>query len=131
MKEYSGIAEATQDIRTKVNSSEHIIHPFCSPALSVVVPTWTEALTGFEAGTTISPREAGDIEQIRALYEMKSDWLIRTARDLEIRTLNEHDPSNVLFMGLFRDLQLRFAPKQNLNPHKFAVLLGERYEIDD
>lgn len=131
MGEYPDIAEATQNIRTKVSSSDQIIHPFCSPALSVVVPAWTVALTGFEARTTISPREAGNIEQIRALYETNRDWLVRTASDLEIRTLNEHDPSNVLFMGLFRDLQIRFAPKQNLNPHKFAVLLGERYEIDE
>lgn len=45
-------------------------------------------------------------------------------------SLNEHEPAKVLFMGLFRDLQARFASKQNLNPHKLAILFDERYTVD-
>jgi hypothetical protein len=129
MSEYTGIAEATRDVRTKVNESDIVNHPLSSPALAVVVPTWTEALSGFQAGATVSVSEARFLEQIDMLYERSKSWLVRTARDLNIRTLNEHGPDRVLFMGLFRDLQLRFAEKQNLNPHKLAVLFDGRYTI--
>jgi hypothetical protein len=128
---YTGIAEATKDVRTKVNSSDLINHPFSSPALSVIIPAWTEALTGFEAKVNISTREAEHIEQIHALYENQKGRLSQMAKELKIGILNEHEPAKVLFMGLFRDLQLRFASKRNLNPHKLAVIIAERYEVDE
>lgn len=131
MEEYNGIAEATEDVRSKVNSSNMLNHPFSSPTLSVTIPAWTRALTGFEANTTVSPRDEVHLEQIRELFQTQEDWLAETANELAVGTLNEHEPANVLFMGLFRDLQLRFGPKQNLNPHKLAVLLAERYEINE
>lgn len=131
MEEYQGITEATQDVRSKVNSSKMLDHPFSSPTLSVTIPDWTRALAGFEANTIVSPREEVHLEQIRELFETQEDWLAETANKLAIGTLNEHEPANVLFMGLFRDLQLRFGPKQNLNPHKLAVLLAKRYEIKE
>ena len=129
--EYSGIAEATRDVRTKVNESDLINHPFASPAFEVIVPEWTEALSGFEAKTTVTPCDEVRLRQIKSLYEIQSEWLADTARQLNVGTLNEHTPERVLFMGLFRDLQIRYASKQNLNPHKLAVLLAERYEIED
>lgn len=131
MKEYPNISEATKDVRTKINTSSLVNHPFTSPVLSAVVPTWTEVLTGFEAGSMVTTYEKKNIEQIRNLYEAQEGWLTEASNDFDIQPLNEHDPAAVLFMGLFRDLQLRFGPKQNLNPHKLAVLLDERYEIDE
>jgi len=128
---YSGIAEATHDVRTKVNESELINHPLSSPTFAVLVPAWTDALSGFDAKTTVSPRDAVRIQQVESIYETEERWLIETAERLDIRTLNEHDPEKVLFMGLFRDLQIRYASKQNLNPHKLTVLLDDRYTIDE
>lgn len=130
MQKYNGIAEATEDVLSRVNRSQMLNHPFSSPALSVTVPAWTNALSGFEARTTVTPREEVELGQIRSLYYTQEEWLAETAEKLEIGELNEHEPAKVLFMGLFRDLQLRFGPKQNLNPHKLAVLLGERYEVN-
>lgn len=129
MTEYSGIADATQDVRNKINDSTIVNHPLSSPTLAVVVPTWTESLSGFEANTTVTSEEEACLQQILALYDQCEEWLVRTARRLGIGTLNEYDPAQVLFMGLFRDLQTRFADKQNLNPHKMAVLLSGRYTV--
>lgn len=127
MTEYSGIAEATNDIRTKLQDSEIINHPLSKPVIATLIPEWTQALSGFEANATVSPGDTVRIEQIATVYEHHENWLIDTAKRLNIRNLNEHPPARVLFMGLFRDLQSRFASKQNLNPHKLAVLLDGRY----
>lgn len=131
MQTYSGIAEATRDVRTKVNESETANHLLSSPTLAVVVPSWTESLSGFQANVTVAPDEAVQLQQISALYDYCEEWLTETAQQLKIGQLNEHDPTRVLFMGLFRDLQIRFAEKQNLNPHKLAVLLSERYTVTE
>lgn len=130
MTKYGSIAEATRDVRTKVNSSEIVTHPLSSPTLAVVVPEWTDALSGFEAKTSVSLLEESSFDQIRSLYKQCREWLTETAQRLDIGTLNEHAPDRVLFMGLFRDLQERFVEKQNLNPHKLAVLFGERYTVE-
>jgi hypothetical protein len=131
MTRYNSIAEATQDIRAKVINSEIISHPLSSPTLAVVVPEWTNALSGFEAEKSVSQLEESSLEQVRLLFEQCSEWLTETAQELEIGTLNEHAPDEVLFMGLFRGLQKRFAEKQNLNPHKLAVLFGGRYTVEE
>lgn len=127
MTEYSGIAEATRDIRTKLQDSEIINHPLSKPVVASLIPEWTQALSGFEANATVSAGNAVRIEQIATVYEHHETWLIDTAQQLNIGSLNEHSPARVLYMGLFRDLQNRFASKQNLNPHKLAVLLDGRY----
>ena len=129
--EYAGIAEATRDVRTKVSNSEIINHPLSSPTFSVVIPEWTKALSGFEARATITPQEAVRIDQISALYDTQSKWLTEKSRQLNIGTINELDSDKVLFMGLFRDVQIRYASKQNLNPHKLTVLLDEHYNISE
>jgi hypothetical protein len=131
MAKYNSIAEATRDIRSKVNDSEIVTHPLSSPTLAVVVPNWTDALIGFEARTSVSLLDESSLEQILSLYEQCKEWLTETAQQLDIGTLNEHAPDRVLFMGLFRDLQERFAEKQNLNPHKLAVLFGGRYTVEE
>lgn len=129
MSEYASTTEATRDVRKKVNESDIVNHPLSSPALAVVVPAWTEALSGFEAHAKVTLTEDRLLNQIDTLYERIKSWLVRTARELNIGKLNEHNQSRVLFMGLFRDLQLRFAEKQNLNPHKLAVLFDGRYTV--
>ena len=90
MTRYNSIAEATQDIRAKVINSEIISHPLSSPTLAVVVPEWTNALSGFEAEKSVSQLEESSLEQVRLLFEQCSEWLTETARELEIGTLNEH-----------------------------------------
>lgn len=131
MGEYTTVAEATRDVRTKMHETAAITHPLASPTVAVVVPAWTDVLSGFEANTRVTTQEAERLDQIRALYDQTSEWLAKTANKLDIGTLNEHTPAEVLFIGLFRDLQARFASKQNLNPHKFAVLFGERYRVTE
>lgn len=131
MTRYASIAEATQDIRTKVSNSDVITHPLSSPTLAVVVPEWTDALTGFEAEKSVSQLEENSLEQVRSLFKQCNEWLTETAQELEVGALNEHAPDQVLFMGLFRDLQERFAEIQNLNPHKLAVLFGGRYTVEE
>jgi len=126
---YASIADATRDIRDKVNDSTMVTHPLNPSTFGAVVPDWTDALSGFAAGATVSSREAAILEQVHNLYEQCQSWLSETAQNLDVGTLNEHDPARVLFMGLFRDLQVRFALKQNLNPHKLAVLLDGRYTV--
>jgi len=126
MTEYSGIAEATHDIRTKLQDSEIINHPLSKPVVATLIPEWTQALSELAANATVSPGDAVRIEQVATVYEHHENWLIDTARQLNIGRLNEHPPARVLFMGLFRDLQSRFASKENLNPHKLAVLLDGR-----
>lgn len=128
MSEYSGVAEATQDVRTKLQDSEIVNHPLSKPVFASIIPEWTQSLSGFEANATVSTKEAVRLEQIETVYHDHEDWLIDTAQQLHVGTLNEHSPARVLFMGLFRDLQTRFASKQNLNPHKLAVLLDHRYK---
>lgn len=129
MSEYTGIAEATEDVRSKLQDSRFVTHPLLNPTLAVVVPQWTDALSGFQAKATVSPAEAMMLEQIMNLYDHSFAWLEETAEEFNLGTLNEHSPANVLFMGLFRDFQSRFADKQNLNPHKLAVLLAENYTV--
>lgn len=130
VREYSSVAEATAAVQTQVQDAGFLTQPIAQPALAVVVPQWTQALSGFEANTTVTPTAAARLSQLRAIYTEQQLWFDETARDLNIGRLNEHDPGRVLFMGLVRDFQARFAEKQNLNPHKLAVLLAERYEID-
>lgn len=127
MSAYAGIAEATHDIRTKLQNSELMHHPLSKPVIACLIPEWTQSLSGFEANATVSARDDVRLKQIQTVYQEHQELLTHMAQELDIGSLNEHSPARVLFMGLFRDLQARFASKQNLNPHKLAVLLDGRY----
>jgi len=127
MADYTGIAEATNDVQAKLWESKIIDHPFSSPIFATVIPEWTMALTGFQAGVTITKEGEVRINQIKSLYYEQKEWLTKTAGRLDIGTLNEHEPGNVLFMGIFRNLQARYAKKENMNPHKLAVILNGNY----
>ena len=100
------------------------------PLLKVILPDWTNALSGFQANATVSHDTAHALEQIEQLYNDTHAEFVEWADEMDVRSLNEHDPGTVLFMVLFRSLQDEFAAKQNLNPHKITVLLQHKYTVE-
>lgn len=129
-KKYTSISEATQDVLHSAGDNSEVTDLFGESVLQLVIPDWTEALSGFEANTTVTRQAAHALEQIEQLYHDTHAELERRAAELNVGKLNEHGPATVLFMILVRRLQDEYASKQNLNPHKIAVLLQHRYSIE-
>lgn len=129
-KSYSSIKEATQDVLQVGVYDRKPLGQLNRPVLQIVLPVWTNSLSGFQANASVSPATAHALEQIEQLYYDTQRDLESEAEDLTVGRLNEHDPGTVLFMVLFRTLQYEFATKMNLNPHKMSVLLQHRYSVE-
>ena len=126
--EYSGIREAVKSVHSEEDyrGPGNILEDAPSPE---DVIHGTDALTGFEAGTTVSGEEKARLNEIDALYRRSEAALEDCAAELGVSSLNEFSPRAVLFMVAFRDLQNEHAGKANLNPHKLSVLRGGRYTV--
>lgn len=127
--EYDGIQDAVQKIQAKAEyrGPDELFHETPSPETIV---EWTEALTGFEAGTTVTPAEDHHLRNIRSFYGRSEALLETRAAELGVASLNEFSPNAVLFMVGIRELQSQHAGKPNLNPHKLSVLQGGRYAVE-
>jgi hypothetical protein len=128
-REYSTVKDAEHDISsrlTEVTESDDWL-PSYLPA--GVIPTWTSALTGFEANCSVTEADELALSQIRATYRAVEDKFARTAMEIDAGTMATLNPSHVLFMVLCRDLQRAHADKANMNPHKLRVLLDGRYLV--
>jgi len=125
---YGGIRDAVKDVQSNPDYTgpDGILAEV--PSRDEVI-VWTEALTGFEANSTVSKNSHAHLKQINSLYERSKSNLADYARDLSVSGLNEFPPEAVLFLVCIRDLQNQSVGKENLNTHKFSVLRGGRYSV--
>jgi 5-methylcytosine-specific restriction endonuclease McrA len=125
---YDSIDAATESIRSLdayLDPSELLVR---TPSEQTVA-RWTETLTGFEAGVTISEVESEHLDQIQTLYDESRSALEEFASDHDLKQVSTSSPEEVLFMVCFRELQEEQSSRANLNPHKFDVLRGGRFDI--
>jgi hypothetical protein len=125
---YSGITEAVDSVHSKA------MHRLIQDALFEVPPEsdiiqWTETLTGFEVGTTVTKEENEHLRAIEKLYSESEPALEEQAVEMDVLSLNEFPPKAVLFMACFRKLQTEYAGKTNLNPHKLRVVIDSKYTV--
>lgn len=126
---YSSVDEATDDILKRIKELPGEENWLAEGFYYSLVPEWTDTLTGFQANATVSTREKIHLEQIINLYEEAQPHLKKQAAVIGSGQMATLDPSHVLFIVLFRDLQQRTEVRTNMNPHKLRVALDERYEI--
>jgi hypothetical protein len=118
-----------EDVSSKIGTDRGRENLLDESVLKVVIVDWTEALSGFATNATVSRDTAYALAQIERLYNDSFPEIEHRANELNVGRLNEHGPATVLFMVLFRLLQEKYATKQNLNPHKIAVLLESKYSV--
>jgi hypothetical protein len=126
--EYASVDKATDDILTRIKQLPGEENWLAEGFYYSLVPEWTDTLTGFQANVTVSTREKTHLEQIIHLYEEAQAQLEKQAAVIGSGRMATLDPSHVLFIVLFRDLQQRAGVRTNMNPHKLRVILDERYD---
>ena len=126
--QYNGIVEATESIRNteEYPGAEKILSE--SPS-KTQIERWTNALSGFEANSEISPEENNALLEVTGLLETSKGSLTIYALELDVNQLGRSDADIVLFMVCIRDLQIQHGLIPNLNSHKLDVLRGGRYQI--
>jgi hypothetical protein len=128
LNEYSGIRDAVDSIQSN-SDFPHISAILAEVPSKQQTIKFTEALTGFEVGATVSKQAKNQLDLIESLYQQSEPRLIAHASEMGVKSLNEFSPESVLYMVCIRELQSEHAGKSNLNPHKFSVLKGARYTV--
>lgn len=125
---YDGIDDAVDTIvsHSSYPGAENLLS---DPPSESEIECWTATLSGFEAKTTVSGEDHSRLIDIDHLYESSKPNLEQYANELEVKQLSGCKPDRVLYMVCIRDLQQQFASKENMNPHKFAVLRASRYSV--
>jgi len=127
---YDTVSAAEDDIHRRLESFPNVDKWLLKPIATVVMPTWTDALTSFSANSTTTRSEAVALDQIESLWQNTQPLLQQRAELLGSGTMDTLEESHVLFMVLFRDLQREIVDRANMNPHKLRVLLDDRYTVE-
>jgi hypothetical protein len=130
-EQYDTVSAAEADVADRLELVPGADEWLDSPLRDVVISHWTAALTGFQANVTVSPREAACFNQIGALFDRVKQLFVDRADLLGVGTMATLTPGHVLFMITVRRLQSAAGESTNFNPHKFRVLLDDRYTVSE
>lgn len=127
---YDSVTEAEKDIMGRLSSFPEAENWLSGAIPKVVIPAWTDALTAFSANSKVSREEEVSLDQIESCYANVAEDFSKKAAVIRSGEMHSFDPSHLLFMVLFRELQNEMVGKSNMNPHKLRVLIDGRYTVE-
>jgi hypothetical protein len=128
--EYDSVDTATTDILKRIEQLPETENWLSNDLYQSLIPDWSNALIGFEANAAVSKEQSIYLNQIEKLYDFSRTQLEKQSTIIGSGKMKTLEPSHVLFIVLFRDLQHRTDSKVNMNPHKLRVLLDGRYTVE-
>lgn len=126
--DYQTIGEAYTDITARLEENGKQGWLSAQPA-DVVIEGWTDALQHLDQETTIPWQAATKLQQLAELYEEYKLALEVLCADIRAGTLKSYNPTETLFVTLFRNLQERSGYKPNFTTEKLRTIRKERYSI--
>lgn len=126
--DYQTIGEAYTDITARLEENGKQGWLSAQPA-DVVIEGWTDALQHLDQETTVPWQAATKLQQLAELYEEYKLALEVLCADIRAGTLKSYNPTETLFVTLFRNLQERSGYKPNFTTEKLRTIRKERYSI--
>ena len=127
--EYDTVSEATDDIRDRLKQ-QNDRNWLGSQVTETVLNDWSDVLTNFGPGSTVTPREEVRLSQIRTLYTENESMLREESERLGTGSLQHLTPPQTLFVVLLRLLQEEFGIRSNVNQVKGKLIVNQEYDVE-
>lgn len=127
---YDTITGATDDIRSRLQH-ENIPNWLNDHVTETILEDWSEVLTNFNPGSTVTIEDEVRLHQFRRLYHQNESKLREDADELGIGRLQHIPPNQVLFVVLLRLLQEEFGIQRNINQVKGKVIINQEYDVEE
>jgi MoxR-like ATPase len=127
--EYDTVSEATEDIRDRLKQ-QNDPNWLDSQVTETVINDWSDVLTNFGSGSTVTPAEEVRLSQIRTLYTENESKLREESERLGTGSLQHLTPPQALFVVLLRLLQEEFGIRSNVSQVKWKIILNQEYDVE-
>ncbi|WP_434523144.1 AAA family ATPase [Halorubrum sp. AS12] len=129
---YEDLPAAESDIVERLDEQSSGDDDLRGAIAQATIENWTAVLRRNDfIASTVRRRDYDTLAEIKSIYESFEDSLEERAVHLNVRSLGECSPAQVLFIVLIRDLQRDAGvSKPNLNHVKLPKILAETYQND-
>lgn len=128
---YESIAEATDDVRHKLESAADT-NPVRTALLGSVLEEWTDVLSQIDVQTQVDHETRRVLEDIRNTYESNYSTFEQLAEQLGIGSLFSLSSAETIFTTCLRLLQAEYPDiRENANHVKMKTILHEEYVVPD
>jgi len=129
-KTYDSLEEAEEEIRASLEDRSTPTDGLRAAQVKTTIKNWTKTLRRNDlAGKSVRRGDFETLSEIKSVYESYEESLKERAAKLNVGSLNQCSPAQVLFIVLIRELQREADVSQpNLNHDDLPQILNETYK---